>query len=166
MIEFRVERAQLADWQRIRSIRLRSLADAPDAFGTTLAEDAVRPDAEWRARVENDAVANFLAMTADRNCLGMAVGAPHTDYSDTAGLFGMWVASEARGRGVGTTLVEAVIGWARNENYKRVLLDVGDENAVAIRLYESCGFVPTGKTGTLPPPRQHILEHERALNLE
>jgi GNAT superfamily N-acetyltransferase len=166
MIEFQVQRAQPADWQRIRSIRLRSLADAPDAFGRTLAEDEARLDAEWHDRAENEDVAHFLATTRNRNCIGTAVGAPYTDHIDTAGLFAMWVAPKARGWKVGSALVDAVVSWARNENYKRVLLDVADENTVAIRLYESCGFIPTGKTSTLPPPRHHIQEHERSLSLE
>ncbi|EMI23065.1 acetyltransferase, GNAT family [Rhodopirellula maiorica SM1] len=53
--------------------------------------------------------------------------------------------------------------WAQSENYRQLVLDVANPNIPAIRLYESCGFVPTGKTGTLPPPRQHILENEMAM---
>lgn len=165
MIEYYVHRAGPDDWQRVRAVRLRSLADAPDAFATTLAEDEARPDTEWRARLENDAVAHFLVIDSHGACHGLAVGAPYTEYQETAGLFGMWVAPEIRGRRVGRALVEAVIGWARTGEFKRVVLDVADANHAAIRLYESCGFLLTGVTRTLPPPRQHIREHERALDL-
>lgn len=166
MIGFRIERARLPDWRRIRAIRLRALVDAPDAFGTRLAEDEARPDAEWQARADNEKVAHFLASTPNGSGVGVAVGAPYTDNENTAGLFAMWVAPEARGQGVGSALVEAVIAWARHENYKRILLDVADANNAAIRLYESHGFLRNGKTGTLPRPRQHITEHQRFLNLE
>lgn len=165
MIDYQIQRAQPTDWQRIRSIRLRSLADAPDAFGTTLAEDQTRPDVNWRDRAENDGVVHFLATTRDGNDLGIVVGSPYSGYKNTAGLFGMWVAPESRGQRVGNALVRAVIQWARNEKYRRIILDVADTNTVAIRLYESSGFVATGTTGSLPPPRQHISEHERCLNL-
>ena len=94
------------------------------------------------------------------------MGAPYTDYTDAAGLFGMWVAPEVRGQRVGRALVAAVIAWARGEGYRRVVLDVADANRAAIRLYESCGFVATGETGTLPPPREHITEHRRCLRLD
>lgn len=161
-----IHRATSSDWQRVRVVRLRSLADSPDAFATTLAEDEARPDTEWRARVENENVAHFLAIDSTGACHGLAVGAPYRAYEDAAGLFGMWVAPEVRGRGVGTALVEAVVGWARAGKFKRVVLDVADGNDAAIRLYESSGFVPTGVARTLPPPRQHIQEHERALDLE
>ena len=109
------------------------IADAPDAFGTTLAEDDARSDREWRARAGCDDDAHVPATTIDGSCLGIAVGARYSDYIDTACLFGMWVAPEYRGRKVGIALAEAVIAWARNENYKRIVLDVADTNAAAIR---------------------------------
>jgi len=166
MIDFRIQPAEASDWERIRTIRLRSLAESPNAFGTSLAEDEARPLAEWQARTKNEAVAHFLAMTNDDVSVGIAVGAPYTDYANGAGLFGMWVAPEARGHKVGSALVKEVIAWARLKDYKSIYLDVADTNHAAIRLYESCGFSPTGKTSSLPPPRQHILEHERMLQLQ
>ncbi|WP_442511716.1 GNAT family N-acetyltransferase [Novipirellula sp. SH528] len=147
-------------------MRLRCLGDAPDAFGSTLAEEQERTDTEWRTRTENKMVAHFLAATADRDDVGIAVCAPSTQHEQTAGLFGMWVAPEARQQGIGAALVHTVIEWAQNENYRRLILDVANSNIQAIRLYESCGFVPTGKTGALPPPRQQILEHEMAMILD
>jgi hypothetical protein len=44
-------------------------------------------------------------------------------------------------------------------------LDVGDANLPARRLYERMGFTPTGVVGTMPPPRDHIAEHELVLAL-
>ena len=40
------------------------------------------------------------------------------------------------------------------------LLDVGNDNAPAIALYRSCGFVPNGRSSTMPPPREHVCEHQ------
>jgi ribosomal protein S18 acetylase RimI-like enzyme len=45
------------------------------------------------------------------------------------------------------------------------VLDVGARNAPARRLYERHGFVPTGRTGSLPPPREHVPEVEMELDL-
>ena len=160
MIEYRILKAQLADWERVRSIRLRSLSDSPDAFGTTLAEEQQRTSREWRERIANNRVTHFLAATSDEDDVGLAVGAPYTGHEETAGLFGMWVAPEVRKQGIGVALVQAVLKWAENEKHRRIILDVAKANTNAIRLYRSCGFVPTGKTGTLPPPRDHIREFE------
>ena len=160
MMEYRILRARPSHWQRVRSVRLRALADAPDAFGSTLDEERQLTDNEWSSRSENVKVAQFLAIASNGSELGIAVGAPYSGQEQAAGLFSMWVAPEARKHGVGVALVQAVIEWAQSEGYSRILLDVGNTNAPAISLYRSCGFIPTGRTGTLPSPRQHIGEHE------
>lgn len=147
-------------WERVRAIRLRALADTPDAFGTTLAQDGARPPEGWRARLENSASATFIS-TMDGQDVGLVSGSAYDGSDRVAGLFGMWVAPEARGRGIAGGLVDAVIAWARARGYVRLLLDVADTNTPAIRLYESKGFVPNGVTGSLPAPREHITEHQR-----
>jgi len=38
-------------WPAYRALRLRALEDAPDAFGSTLADESVRPPEEWAARL-------------------------------------------------------------------------------------------------------------------
>jgi GNAT superfamily N-acetyltransferase len=158
-----VSRVRSDAWRRVRALRLRALADAPDAFGTTLAEDEARPEASWRARLDDPACATFLAKDEGRD-VGVVFAAPFEGRGG-AGLFGLWVAPEARGTGVGEALVREVVAWARAAGHGRLALDVGDANAPAIALYARTGFVPTGRTGTLPPPRTHVTEHERALDL-
>ena len=166
MMEYRILRAQPTDWQQVRSVRLRALADAPDAFGSTFKEEQQLTDNKWRSRSENVNIAQFLAISPSGNGFGIAVGAPCSEQEQTAGLFSMWVAPEARKLRIGIALVQTVIDWAQSENYRRIILDVGDTNTPAIRLYQSCGFIPTGRTGSLPPPRDHIgeLEMERMLS--
>lgn len=55
--------------------------------------------------------------------------------------------------------------WARSAGYARLRLDVSDTNLAAIATYSALGFAPTGRRGTLPPPRDHITEREMALDL-
>ncbi len=158
-----IERLATEDWQRLRAIRLRALQEAPDAFARTHAEEAEFTPEDWQARLFGDA-ATFVAVI-DGADAGLATGAKWRGRDGVAGLFGMWVAPEARGGGAGLALVQAVIDWARASGFKRLALDVGDDNLPAIGLYERAGFEPTGATATLPPPRDHIAEHERALEL-
>ncbi|MGI9239908.1 MAG: GNAT family N-acetyltransferase, partial [Verrucomicrobiales bacterium] len=83
-------------WERVRMIRFRALADTPDAFGTTLAEDESKPLSNWCTRLENPDSATFLAGDPGLD-IGLVVGSRWVGRADTAGLFAMWVAPEARG---------------------------------------------------------------------
>lgn len=54
---------------------------------------------------------------------------------------GMIVASEHRGRGVGTALLEAAVAWARTNEKPALVLRVFPDNDVARALYRTNGFV-------------------------
>jgi ribosomal protein S18 acetylase RimI-like enzyme len=156
----KIERLSAGDEDRLRHIRLRALRDAPEAFETTFAEAKARPFENW----QQQQLATFVAVADDLD-IGMARGARHDVRDDTAYLISMWVASEGRRRGVGSALIEAVAAWAREQGFKRLLLDVAEGNAAALALYTEAGFVATGVVGTLPVPRQHIREIQMALTL-
>ena len=157
-----IERMGPNGWERVREVRLCALRDAPDAFARTLPEEEAQPREFWQERLASPEAAIFIATLGEAD-VGIVGGAPFLEREGAARLGGMWVAPAARGRGVGDQLVDAVVEWARLFGYPRVVLDVGDTNAPAIRLYRRKGFQPTGRTGTLPEPRTHIREHERAL---
>jgi GNAT superfamily N-acetyltransferase len=158
----RVEQLGPDDHARLREIRLRSLRDAPDAFGSTFDETAARTVEDWRRQLAD--LATFVAVANEAD-VGLVRGAAHTDRPDAAMLLSMWVAPEARGAGIGVRLIDALIDWARAAHYDRLYLDVADDNRFAIALYARKGFTPTGATGALPPPRDHIREHERMRHL-
>jgi ribosomal protein S18 acetylase RimI-like enzyme len=64
---------------------------------------------------------------------------------------GIFVAAEARGRGVGTALLDAVCKEAKQRGFRQVRLDVIDTNPRARALYLHEGFkeVSTHKLGVL-----------------
>ena len=157
-----IERMSQDDWERYRTIRLRGLEDAPDAFWMTYDEEIELTEERWRERLSS--AATFVVVQAGDD-VGVVTGAPYEGREGCAGLFGMWVAPEVRGTGASIRLVGEVITWARAEGYLRLILDVADENRAAIKLYEGMGFRPTGRTAHMPAPREHIREHERALEL-
>ena len=68
-------------------------------------------------------------------------------------LDGIFVTEKARGRGVGTALLDAVEDYARFELYKEIRLDVIDSNPKARALYERRGYVAgkTSRAGLLKP---------------
>ena len=159
----RIERLHSNAWRRLEALRLRALADAPDAFGSTLAEAKRYREADWRRQLES--LATFVAVLAGSD-VGMVRCVADQEDAGAALLLSMWVAPEARGQGIGEALIRQLADWACAMGHTRLLLDVADENQPAIRLYERMGFAPTGETGSLPAPREHILEHQRALELQ
>ena len=64
---------------------------------------------------------------------------------------GLFVAPEARGLGVGTALLDAVVDEAKRRGYTQVRLDVVDTNPRAKALYKHVGFkeLKTVKIGLL-----------------
>lgn len=146
------------DWQRFRAIRLRSLLDAPDAFGSTHDQVAARPLSEWPGMIES--IPTFLA-TSGHEDVGLVRCAPDRDRADSAWLISMWVAVAARGAGVGDLLVDRVVDFARSAGRERLWLDVADANLAAIRLYARHGFEPTGEVSRMSPRREEVTEHRR-----
>lgn len=157
-----VHRLGPQDVARLRTIRLRALRDAPEAFSSRLWDIERWPTARWSQLLRAS-----QAFVARRNGadVGMARGSMDADDEHVAWLESMWVAPEARRDGVGRLLVGAVIDWARATGAASLRLDVADDNWRAVRFYERLGFEPTGVTGALPPPRQSVREHQRELRL-
>jgi ribosomal-protein-alanine N-acetyltransferase len=52
---------------------------------------------------------------------------------------------QARRQGIGRMLVQALFAWANDLGAQEIWLEVRASNTRAIRLYERCGFVVTGR---------------------
>ena len=125
----------------LRALRLRSLADSPQAFGQTLDEATRRPLGEWhmeaRRSATGDAHAWFVARAGDTD-IGTIQG--RRRRPDTLLIFSMWVDPDQRGAGVGRHLVHAVEAWGADWGASSCLLWVYETNERAIRFYERIGF--------------------------
>ena len=77
---------------------------------------------------------------------GRIVGFLHVEVSRHGfGDFGMLVDRDWRGRGVGSALLQAAIGWARGQGLHKLCLEVFAHNAAAIAVYRKSGFVEEGR---------------------
>jgi len=157
-----IARLTLDDAERFRKIRLASLWESPEAFGSTYQQMASLPSEAWPEQLRN--LPTFVAVQ-DGQDAGVIRSAMDPGQPDTAHLISMWVAPEARGHGVGGALVDAVADWARSQGLKQLALDVIDDNEPAIALYRRTGLKPTGESNAFPPPREHIVEIRMAMSL-
>jgi GNAT superfamily N-acetyltransferase len=142
-----ITRLGAGDEDRYRELRLRALADAPQAFASTLEREQAFSRDVWTSRLTNDRSINLLAVE-DGTPLGMTSAL--LEGPATAHVLGMWVAPEARGRGVAHRLIEAVATWGREHRAHHMVLWVTEINRSARALYEKSGFVPTGERQPLP----------------
>ncbi|TQJ37055.1 GNAT family N-acetyltransferase [Streptomyces sp. SLBN-115] len=158
MIELHV--LTVDDWREWRELRLAALAEAPHAFGSTLADWQGDNDREerWRARLAIPGSCNVLALL-DGEPAGMASGLPGPEEGAVE-LISLWVCKAARGQGLGDHLVQAIVQWAGRGGAELVRLAVSSTNAHAIALYRRHDFEDTGRFGdTLPDgARERIME--------
>ena len=141
-----VRATTVADWQALREIRLQALRDAPSAFASTHARETAFADGEWRRRAARDG--SFLAFLPEVSPAGLGGG--YLAAPDTVELISMFVRPQARGRGVGEAINDAVAGWARDKGATTVHLWVTETNSGARMLYERCGFTVTAERQPLP----------------
>ena len=165
-----VRRIRADEALRLRALRLRALADAPTAFGSTLAREEAFPESVWHERALAGAAGGDLATFVaeqDGQWIGLATGLaedPEDPKLPGPVLSGMFVDGAARRRGVGVALVEAVSEWARQRGAAGLSLWVISGNQPGIALYTRCGFRLTGETKSLDrTPTQTELRMARAL---
>ena len=123
---YRIRRATLADLDALVALERR-------AFTT----DHLSPR-QYRHHLANESACVLAAVDAS-GLLGKGV-VFFRKNSDIARLYSIAVADEARGRGLGEALMSAVELAARERGSKRLRLEVRQDNAGAIRLYERLGF--------------------------
>jgi len=146
-----IRRVLPTDWEAFRRLRLEALRTDPLAFGSTLERETGYPNDRWQGWAESGALGNdsatFVVEAEPGQLVGMA--GVFTDQGEYH-LWGMWVAPEARGQGLGLGLLDRLLAWADSASPQRtVRLDVNPAQTVAVRLYEVRGFRPTGKTTPL-----------------
>lgn len=127
-----------ADAEAYRTIRLRALLTAPEAFGSLHAIEAKRPLADHAARLASTRV--FVAYDGSE-MVGMAGFARNAAPKEAhkGFLWGFYVDPATRGQGVGTTLLAAVLEHART-SVEQVTLTAVEGNTPALALYEKAGF--------------------------
>jgi ribosomal protein S18 acetylase RimI-like enzyme len=135
---------------------LEPVAELLVAFRDWMRRDAP-PDETIRrttAALLRDSDTDFLLASPDGGSLPAGVCQLRYRLSVWTGMDDCWledlyVREDARGGGVGRTLVEAAVERARARRCRRIQLDVNEQNSEALSLYRSAGF----STESKPPGR-------------
>lgn len=129
------------DWQRVRAIRLRALADSGHAFGGTLEVESLEDETAWREKfVKNE----FLIATVNGiDGAMMYVETLNGDFGATCWVGGCWTDPQFRGKGLMRAMFTFVDQQERD--WKIQGLGVWTDNYSAISAYEKLGFVKMGE---------------------
>ena len=160
-----VRAATLADVEAICNIYNSALTERGSTF-----ETEPRSAEDFEGRID-DARFPLLVADAGSEAIGWAGLAPYSSRPCYAGIAecSVYVAVEARGRGVGTSLTEALAAAAHRNGFHKLIGKLFTDNTASIRLVERCGFSSVGlhrRHGQLDGEWRDVLVVERLLNEE
>jgi len=126
-------------------VRLRALKNDPDSFGSTYEQEMVRPLEKFSERIQHTKNQFSLGCFDDSDSLIGIVNFVCEDRLKTAhkgNVYGMYIEPEFRGKGIGRSLLLALIEKATSEcdRLEQIHLTVVSTNEAAKRLYTSLGF--------------------------
>ncbi|HXM16016.1 MAG TPA: GNAT family N-acetyltransferase [Candidatus Eremiobacteraceae bacterium] len=141
--DIRVRRLLPEDAARYREIRLEGLRVSPEAFGNTFEAENARPIELFADRIRDSETMGAFEGAEILGVAGLRANQGPKE-SHKGMLVGMYVRPQARNRGVGRRLVEAVIEVACTRGVELLQLAVVSDNEPARRLYARLGFVEYG----------------------
>lgn len=133
-----------SDAQTYQEVRLSALKINPEAFGSTY-EREVKFSLESVAERLEPTKEKFVlgAFNYNSSLVGIVTFMRETSLktSHKGNIFGMYIAPEGRGKGLGKSLMIELIRKAKNcEGLEQINLAVVSENSSAKKLYKSLGF--------------------------
>lgn len=144
------------DLDLYKEIRLEGLQESPSSFGSSYEEEILYTKSDWLKFFESDLFGTF---DLDGNLLGVAgfyvskgLKLQHKGF-----VFGMYVRTERRGKGLGKALLEEVILHARNR-VSYLYLNCEVNNISALNLYKSQGFEIYGTEKNAIKVEDHFLD--------
>jgi len=135
------------DAARFQELRLQGLRESPTAFSSSFEEECDRPLEVVAGRITPDAGRAVLgAFEGDALVGQIGVGIDGgRKLAHKRIIWGMYVAPDHRGRGIGRRLVQQALEFAATiPGVRQVTLGVNAANTAARRLYESAGFEAYG----------------------
>lgn len=148
----RVGRLDESDWRMFATLRLQALADTLGPRDPQYRTESAFTAAQWRRRLRDHAQ---FAVFVDDRAVGM-IGAQR-ENADSVYLYSLWLEPDARGHGLGQTLVGAAVDWARGGGARTVTLRVHAGNATARAIYEGLGFGVVDVTVDDAPPGELVM---------
>ena len=135
------------DAQAFQALRLRGLKESPEAFASSYEEEAgtLIEEVERRMQPKEDSVI-FGAFQGSVLCALVGLQRETmTKLAHKSFIWGLYVAPEVQGRGVGAQIMRYALSHAASVlGTRQVNIGVSTKNSSAIALYKKLGFVEYG----------------------
>jgi RimJ/RimL family protein N-acetyltransferase len=144
----KIRHAVLTDVDSFRELRLEAIKNHPTAFGQDYDENILRPQGYWGERLTiNSAEQALFFAEYNEQLVGMTGIFRQLSKKSlhSAGVWGVYVKPEWRGRYISETLIQSCLNWAKQQNIVIVKLAVVTSNLSALHCYKRCGFTIYGK---------------------
>lgn len=140
-----IRRVTPDDAEASRNLRLQALQDHPEAFGSSYEEAQHLTVEDFAKRLTNGVTLGAFEGEVHVGTIYVAVNS-RIKTRHQAYIHAMYVAPEARGKGIGAQLIQTALDYLRENEpqVEDVLLSVAVGNAAAKALYEKMGFVAWG----------------------
>ncbi|MEM7044374.1 MAG: GNAT family N-acetyltransferase [Pseudomonadota bacterium] len=132
------------DAEAFHALRLEGLESHPCEFGTAVEEEASLPIGVIEQRLDEGQIYGTF-LDGELAALAGFRRYERIKKAHKAELFGVYVAKNARGRGLGEMVVRQVIAVARNDHVEQLLATVASLNEPAKALYAKLGFETFGR---------------------
>lgn len=141
-LTIQITRAELADWPAIKAIYLEGIATGHATFVTAC---GIPAGAEWFSKK----IPQSVMKAVDREGKMLAWGALQgissaCNYAGVAEI-SVYVAAAARGNGLGSQIVSALITYAESNNIWTLQASIFPENEGSLKLHEKHDFVKIGR---------------------
>ena len=120
------------------------VAPSANEFVEAIGELRASSPTERAAHVERLACTPLPMHAILARIAGRTVACGQASIDDrVAGIYDMMTAGDCCGRGIATTIVNALLQWARSRGTTHAFLQVNADNAPALRVYRRFGFATT-----------------------
>lgn len=157
-----IRTARTADAEAISAIYNAAMAERGSTF-----ETEPRSAADFSERIPGERLP-FLVAESEGRVLGWAGVVPYSGRPCYSGVgeCSVYVAADARGKGAGTLLTEALSAESERKGFHKLIAKLFTDNVASIRLFEKCGFSTVGvhrNHGRLDGEWRDVIVMERLL---
>jgi phosphinothricin acetyltransferase len=134
-----IDQMRANDWEQVRSIYLEGISSGNSTFET----DAP----SWEKWNENHLEIARLVMRDEESVIGWAALSPISKREVYRGVaeVTVYVTESARGKGIGRSLLEALIAESEKNGIWTLQASIFPENTASVELHLRCGFREVGR---------------------